>query len=341
MKLLLIKTSSLGDVIHALPAVTEALARIDGLEITWVVEEAFADIPRMHPGVTRVIPVAIRRWRQDWWQHRSEIRSAIGQIRDTGYDCVLDSQGLIKSAVLTVLARGLTSGYDRQSAREPLASLAYQNRFAIDNGSHAVLRQKQLFAASLGYQFSPTVDYGLETSNEQNGQIVFLHGTTWPSKEWPLENWQKLSELTQSNGYDVVVPAGNQNELENAAMILSRGRGRILDRLPLRELAAQIASSSGVVSVDTGLGHLAAACNVPVVGLFGSTDPGLTAMSGAEVELIVSDHLPCIPCKKRTCEFPKSQDSSSIYPPCFERTTPESVWQALQLRIGSKDTGPG
>lgn len=341
MKVLLVKTSSLGDVIHALPAVTEAVSRIEEIEFTWVVEEGLADIPLMHPGVSRVIPVSIRRWRRNWWQSRAEIRRFVAELRDTTYDMVLDSQGLLKSAVLTSMSRGDSYGYDNSSARESLAASFYAERFDIPTDRHAVQRQKLLFARAFRYETGESVDYGLKSLPEPKQQVVFLHGTTWPSKEWPLVNWQALAKLVTAAGYEVVVPAGSDTEKETASRILESVGGRALDRLPLPELAEEIASSAGVVSVDTGLGHLAAAFDVPMIGLYGATDPALTSMIGDTVQVIVSNHLPCIPCRKRNCQFPNPPDSSSIYPPCFERTTPESVWQALRLRIGSAGTTPG
>ncbi len=342
MKILIIKTSSLGDVIHALPAVTEAGTKDPALEVTWVVEEGLADIPRLHPGVDRVLPVAIRRWRRSWFRSHREVREFVNQLRDTAYDLVIDSQGLIKSAVLTSLSRGPVHGFDRSSSRESLSAIFYRAGHSVPGQLHAVERQKRLFAACLGYQSDEAVDYGLTgTSAEKGRKILFLHGTTWSSKEWSLSAWQALATLVNEAGYEVLVPAGSMAEKVTAESILAGRQGRVLDRLSLADLAGELETCVGVVSVDTGLGHLATALGIPLVGLFGATDPSLTAMSGGPVEIIVSNHLPCIPCKKRECQFPKPQDSSSIYPPCLEQTTPERVWQSLQLQIGSKDIQPG
>ncbi|MBT4160333.1 MAG: lipopolysaccharide heptosyltransferase I [Gammaproteobacteria bacterium] len=342
MNILIVKTSSLGDVIHALPAVTEAVLINPTLHVTWVVEESFAEIPRLHPGVDRVLPVAIRRWRRSWLQSRHEIRAFVSQLRDTKYDLVIDSQGLIKSSFLSSLSRGVVHGFDRSSSREALSAIFYDAGHRVSKRLHAVQRQKRLFAACLGYQFDETVDYGLTGIRDKDERkVFFLHGTTWSSKEWPVSAWQSLASLVNGAGYEVLVPAGNPAEKAVAESIVKGNRGRVLDRLPLAELATELSASTGVVSVDTGLGHLATALGIPLVGIFGATDPSLTAMSGGPIEIIVSDHLPCIPCKKRACQFPKPLDSSSIYPPCLEQTTPEKVWQALQLQIGTKDTRPG
>ncbi|MGB0692771.1 MAG: lipopolysaccharide heptosyltransferase I, partial [Pseudomonadales bacterium] len=147
MKVLLVKTSSLGDVIHALPAVTEAAQNVPNMELTWVVEEGFADIPARHPAVKRVVPVALRRWRRNWIGAQQEVGGFLRDLRGETYDLVLDSQGLLKSAVIALVARGPVAGYDRHSAREGLAAAFYQQHAPVDRRLHAVMRQKQLFAA--------------------------------------------------------------------------------------------------------------------------------------------------------------------------------------------------
>lgn len=331
MKVLLIKTSSLGDVVHALPAVTEAAARIDQLEVTWVVEEGFADIPRRHPAIHRVIPVAIRRWRKQLPSAFGEIRAALTQLKDEQYDRVIDSQGLLKSAMLTMFTRGDVHGFDRSSAREGLAASFYRSGHVINVAQHAVHRQKQLMAAALGYRCDDRVEYGLADPADRQRRILLLHGTTWVSKEWPLPAWQRLAQLIDEAGFKVLVPSGNPGERQRAEQITAGlSRGRILDRLPLEDLISEMASCAGVVSVDTGLGHLAPALGIPVVGLFGATSPGLTGILGNSVETLVSNHLPCIPCRKRVCQYPAPRDSSKLHPPCFDKTTPEGVWRVLQ-----------
>ncbi len=340
MKVLLIKTSSLGDVIHTLPAVTEAAEQVEDLELTWIVEENLVDVVNMHPSVARVIPVAIRRWRRSWGRCWPEVRTFITELKDTQYDLVVDSQGLFKSALLTLAARGEIHGFGYGSARESLAAGLYRHRHAIDRTLHAVTRQKQILAASLGYPAGQAVSYGLQQRNDRQPEILFLHGTTWTSKEWPLSSWQTLADLVARQGYRVMVPAGNRQEEQTALAILRDLPGEVLVGMTLRTLTDAMRRCTAVVSVDTGLGHLAVALDLPTVGLYGATDPVLTGLSGQSVHVIVNDHLPCIPCKKRVCSFRNPGDSSNIYPPCFLQTTPERVWQALQRQIGSKDTRP-
>ncbi|RKZ59576.1 MAG: lipopolysaccharide heptosyltransferase I [Candidatus Parabeggiatoa sp. nov. 2] len=178
MYILIVKTSSLGDVIHTLPALTDALKHYPDLQCDWVVEEAFAEIPAWHPAVKRVIPVALRRWRKQPWQtwRSGRWRKFIQTLTCERYDRVIDAQGLIKSAFLTLKARGPRCGLDRHSAREPLAALAYQQRYAIDKNQHAVTRVRQLFAAVLDYPLpdSPP-DYGIVShfQCQQTRQKIF------------------------------------------------------------------------------------------------------------------------------------------------------------------------
>ena len=339
MKVLLVKTSSLGDVVHALPAVTEALSRSSDLQLDWLVEEKFRDIPDKHEGVHDVIPVAIRRWRAGWVGAWPEVKALIKRLRSEHYDLVIDSQGLLKSALITSFANGETHGYDRDSIKESLACLFYQKKHVVDKTLHAVHRQKQLLAASLGYRANKVIDSGLAVPTSKNKTIMLLHGTTWPSKEWPESAWAELANQIRQDGFEVMAPAGNKQEQARASRILG-GREGLLDQLSLGGLMSEMQRCAGAVAVDTGLGHLASALDVPVVGLFGSTSPELTGILGPQSQSIASNHLPCIPCRKRECQFQKSSDSSSIHPPCFEQTSPEIVWQALQLRLSSKDIKP-
>ena len=147
-KILLVKMSSLGDVVHALPAVQDAVQR--GHEVDWVVEEGFADVARLHPGVRRVLPVAWRRWRRDLAASGEEMTSFLSTLRERQYDLIIDSQGLIKSATVALLARGARAGFSHTSAREPWASFAYRSKIRVARTLHAIDRQRLLFAGRTG-----------------------------------------------------------------------------------------------------------------------------------------------------------------------------------------------
>lgn len=199
MRVLIIKTSSLGDVIHTLPALTDAAQAIPGIRFDWVVEEGFAEIPCWHPAVDQVIPVAIRRWRKNLWQtiKSGEWKAFKQRVRERKYDLVIDAQGLVKSAWLTRYVKAPVAGLDRYSAREGWASRFYDRRLSVATGQHAVERVRQLFAMALAYDLPEGIgNYGLDLERLQlppaAPYVVFLHGTTWATKRWPKPtgaNW--------------------------------------------------------------------------------------------------------------------------------------------------------
>ncbi|HKM97140.1 MAG TPA: lipopolysaccharide heptosyltransferase RfaC [Buttiauxella sp.] len=286
MRVLIVKTSSMGDVLHTLPALTDAMHAIPGIRFDWVVEEGFAQIPGWHPAVDKVLPVAIRRWRKSWFSAAvtAERTAFYKALRAENYDFVIDAQGLIKSAVLvTRKARGIKHGMDWNSAREPLASLFYNRRHTIAKQQHAVERTRELFAKSLGYQ-KPAAqgDYAiaqhfLATASSDMGEyFIFLHATTRDEKHWPESHWRNLIQLMHETGLRIKLPWGAEHE-HKRAIRLAHGfdKVEVLPRLSLEQVAKQLAGARAVVSVDTGLSHLTAALNRPNITLYGPTDPGL------------------------------------------------------------------
>ncbi|MDR1229744.1 MAG: lipopolysaccharide heptosyltransferase I [Azoarcus sp.] len=353
MRVLVVKTSSLGDVIHTLPAVTDAARALPGIRFDWVVEEAFAEIPGWHPAVERAIPVALRRWRRYPFARatREEWRAFRAALAGVRYDCVLDAQGLLKSAWLAGKAHGPLHGLDRRSAREPLASLAYTHRHAIPWGRHAVRRVRELFAAALGYALPPearddtdgaasadAAAYGLDraralagapaaASDDGQPRLVCLHGTTWPAKHWPEPYWRELARLASAAGWQVRLPWGNDAERARAARIAAGLDGaRVLPRLTLGGLAAELTAATACVAVDTGLGHLAAAFDIPALSLFGPTHPGFTGAWGCRQRRLATD-FPCAPCLKKNCPRHAGESpDAGIEPPCFTRLPPPRIW---------------
>lgn len=300
MRVLIVKTSSLGDLIHTLPAVTDAAHARPDVRFDWVAEEGFAEIPAWHPAVERVIPVALRRWRRNWlaaWRS-GEIPDFLGRLREQKYHCVIDAQGLVKSGVLTRAARGSRCGLDLHSAREPLAALFYSRRFGIPKDRHAIDRVRQLFAAALGYRYDPQpLDYGLNPEDfalpsclpSQPAYVVFLHGTTWPSKRLPTEQWVELAQQAGGAGYTVLLPWGNDAERETAQSIAAgTGNAQVLPRLKLTEMAGVLAHARGVIGVDTGLAHLAAALGRPALTIYTATFPEKTGARGAQQCCVVA-----------------------------------------------------
>lgn len=287
MRILLIKTSSLGDVIHNLPVVTDLRAHFPGAEIDWVVEEAFADIVRLHPGVRQVLPVAQRRWRKSYfsrgtWQEMQGFRNAL-QARD--YDLVLDTQGLLKSGLITRMAHGRRCGYAASSAREPLAAGFYDANFDVPKNLHAVVRNRRLAALASGCNDSAPPDYGIAATAAplRGGPFaVLLTATSRDDKLWPEDRWIAAGRALHAKGLTCLLPAGNPFEHERAERIGREIPGAaVLPLMGLRELAGYLAASSLVVGVDTGLVHLAAALGRPTLALFCASAPSLTGVLAA------------------------------------------------------------
>ena len=285
--LLFIKTSSLGDVIHHMPAVTEARAHRPDARIAWVVEEAFAPLVRLHPAVDGVIPVAARGWRlalhrPATWRSLASFSRA---LREHRFDAVIDTQGLFfKSALIAFYARGRSHGYDSQSIKERAASWLYDVRHRVERNQHAIARNRALTAKALGYTPAGPPDFGLERSRLAGPAAarygVLLHATARPEKEWPEANWRMLAAALGA-GIDLVVPYGTEAERKRAVRIASASpRARVPERQPLDQVARLIAGASFVVGVDTGLLHLAAALGVPLVAIFTASEPGLTGPMG-------------------------------------------------------------
>jgi len=350
MRVLVIKTTSLGDVIHTLPAITDAARAIPGIRFDWVVEEGFAEIPAWHPAVDRVIPVAVRRWRKNLWQtlRSGEWRNFKKRVRETHYDLVIDAQGLLKSAWLSRYARGEVAGLDKDSAREPMASRFYAKKINVPWGQHAVERTRKLFAQALGYQVPEGLGaYGLippaatADAAEQPAYVVFLHGTTWVTKHWPELYWRQLAERVSALGMQVKLPWGSLEEQVRAQRIAEGLEAvQVLPRLPLAKIAEVLSGAQACVAVDTGLGHLAAALDVPTLSLFGPTNPGFTGAYGHSQRHLASDFA-CAPCLRKTCNYQPTPadaqqfDLSAEQPLCFTRLRPEQVLAQLHTLMSA------
>ena len=286
--ILFIKTSSLGDVIHHMPALTEARARRPDARFAWLVEEAFAPLVRLHPAAAEVIPVAWRRWRWSLYSPATlaEIAGSLRAIRARRYDDIVDSQGLLRSAVIARLAHGRRHGYDSDSIREPLASPFYDVRHRVSRELHAVERNRILSGLALGYAPQGAPDFGLDRvriANPGPRYAVLLHATARPSKEWPEANWIALGHALagKATGLELVLPWGTADERarsERIAAVLPLAR--VPERAPLDAVARLIAGAEFVVGVDTGLLHLAAALGVPLVAIFAGSKPALTGPVG-------------------------------------------------------------
>ncbi len=342
----------MGDLVHTFPAIDDALRAIEDLEITWLVEEDFVDIAHTHAGVKTVLPICFRRFLAKPLSNRAAFFSQIRALRAMRFDQVLDAQGLIKSGFISRLSGcAIRNGLDSNSAREGLAALFYTHVHTVSRAEHAIDRTRRLFASALHYPLPeplpgthaiPAVSAesvlcatsAESTVNVDTGKpyAVFLHGTTWQNKRWPVTFWQELASTSIQAGYTVKIPAGNPEELSRAERITSdTGDCQILDRVPLARLVQICARASFVVSVDTGLGHLAGALGVPVVGLYGPTNSVLTGIRGTRVKNLQADFA-CAPCMQRKCAYAGEvhRNGQAVIPACFSMLTPEVVWHEVQ-----------
>lgn len=319
MRLLLVKTSSLGDVIHALAPLTDAARAIPDLTCDWLIEEAYRDVPTWHPAIRRVIPCALRRWRLslgatlasgEWGRFRADLRRE-------QYDLVLDAQGLLKSAWLASQARGPSAGRSFGSAREGLASLLYGYRIPVDVHLNEVEQLRQLFALALGYERpAEPADFGLDRARfsapSEPPYVLFLHAAAWPSKLWPEAHWHALGRDVRAKGLRVLLPWGNEAERAAAQRIAQACGGEVLPQLGIAQLAARIAGARCVVGLDTGLTHLAVALAVRTMTLYGPSIPVFGKLArGERIDLCSTDSAVVDTSRPNTVPLHKVQEALS------------------------------
>jgi len=301
---LLVKTSSLGDVVHNLPVVDDLHRALPGVQVDWLVEQAFAEVPALHPGVREVIPCSLRRWRSRPWaaESRAGWRAMRARLSAQPYDLVVDTQGLLKSALLARLAAGPRAGFDRASVRETLATRFYQQLHRVPRTLHALERNRQLVALAAGYPLSGPPSYGLRLRSgggiadatplpadwdPRSPFAVFLHATARAEKLWPESAWIALGrEVHDRLGVRAVIPWGSDVERVRAERLAQSIPGaRVPARAGLGELARGMAQARVVVGVDTGLLHLASAVGARCIGIYVATDPARNGLYPASVGL--------------------------------------------------------
>ena len=274
-----------------LPAITDAAYYNPDIKFDWVVEEAFADVASWHPNVDKVIPVAIRRWRKQLTAMRTwrEISAFKKQLRQQSYSKVIDSQGLLKSALLTRWANGEAWGYDKNSITESLASYFYQQKATVGKDLHAITRNRQILAQALSYSIDDLpLDYGIADSDRykapknlksSNKYIIGFHATSREDKEWNLELWDQFIPQIAQQDHRILLPWGNEREYQRAKQLAStHTNAECLPKCSLSELAALIQGATAIIGMDTGLMHIAAAFNKKGIALYPVTQPELTGV---------------------------------------------------------------
>ncbi len=342
MRVLVVKLTSMGDVLHLMPALTDLRQQYPELTVDWMVEDSFAQIPTWHPSVDRVIPVATRRWRKVSLANIKEFLRFWKELRSRRYDAIVDAQGLMKSAVFARFAKrakeGKRIGFSGESIKESPAAKLYQQKVSVSRAQHAIDRLRQLMAGGFGYKLpSSKPDYSFSSSTRPAKldkralpTIFLLHGTTWATKHVPEALWRELAEAIIADGFQVALCWGSELEQSRAARIAENLSGaEVLPKSSLSDLKLKMAEAAGAIAVDTGLGHLAAAIDLPCVSLYGATDAQLTGAVGGEQQWRQST-FPCSPCLLKEC--PKLTQQV-VEPPCYQEFDAMEIWQALYEKI--------
>ena len=289
-KILVIKLSSMGDVINALPALTDAKNAMGDISFDWVVEENFSEIPGWHSAVDKVIPISLRRWRKKIFCFKTfrEVGAFWKNLRAEKYDYIIDLQGLLKSGIVSKLAHGKTYGFSKSSVRESVATYFYDKKIDVAKKLHTIGRMRKLFALVLNYSV-PTCypDYNIEKGKLSKHAysfkkyLVFVHGASRDEKNWQVEKWIELADLAKKHGFKVKVPWGNDLELARANYIAAMAENvEVIPKSTLADIGGILLNAKGVIALDTGLGHLSAALNIPTLSLYGATDPQLVGTCG-------------------------------------------------------------
>lgn len=322
MRILIIKTSSLGDIIHALPVLSYLRQAAPNATIDWVVDEAFGDLLTGNPLLAQVLLVAFRRWKKQPFGATTirELRAFYAALREQSYDLVFDLQGNLKSGLICSLARSRRKiGFSREHLQERLSALFTHEQVGFGaQDRNAVQRYLRVVSAPFGLQpdgrewpadiaTGPGDDAKAEKALAAAGvPLVLLHtGTTWQTKLWHEEGWLQLGQelLHHYPGVTLLFSWGTAEEQQRGQALVSQlgEQARLLDRLSLKQFAAVLKRCNLVVGGDTGPVHLAAAVGTPTVSFYRCTDGSRNGPFG-ERHVIVQSALSCAVCMRKECE---------------------------------------
>lgn len=238
----------MGDLMHALPAISEAKDNIPDIEFDWVVDKNFQSVPKWHPDVNRTIETNHREWKLNIFSSnsRTAIKDVLRKINEQKYDLVIDMQNNLKSAFLSYLIQDDVTGLDAKSSREFPAHMAYKIKFNVPKDLHAIERQKQLLSKALGYTHKANEkNYGVSKNFFTSPDIklpdryaVCVQNASWPTKQWTIQNWKLLVNKLEETGIQLLFPSGNQEEFNRASEICLNSRNAIpLNFMPLDKVA--------------------------------------------------------------------------------------------------------
>ena len=289
----------MGDLMHALPAITEAKDQINNITFDWVVDKNFSSVPKWHPNIENTIETNHREWKLNLFSSKSrdEMRDVVNKIDANKYDLIIDMQNNLKSAFLSFMCKSSVTGLDAKSAREYPAHLAYKTKIRVPKTMHAVERQKLLLATALGYETNvANRDYGISKANFKkplkmysSKYAICVQNASWTSKQWPIEYWQEFLRILEKKDLKFLFPSGSQAELDRASEICSVSQKAFaLEILSLDEIAFLIDNSEFAICSDTGLAHLSAVVDTPSLTLYGPTDISLIGTYGNNQNHFVS-----------------------------------------------------
>ena len=275
---------------HNCPVVTDIRTHFPEANIDWVAEEAYQPIPALHPGVRRVIPIAWRRWRKHLFNPsvQKEMRRFHRTLIDEHYDLVLDTQGLLKSAIVCKLSKTLCSvGGDFRSAKEGIASWFYDKRLSIAKSCHAIDRCRAVAAGALGYSIDTPPRYGIRAEPlcadwlPDGPYAALIHAASRPEKLWPETSWIEVGRLLLNQGVVPVLPWGNPDEQAHSYHLAAALEEAVVPPFMALDTAARFLSGATIViGLDTGITHLAAALGRPTIGIFCDSDKEQTGVVG-------------------------------------------------------------
>ena len=291
----------MGDLMHALPALTEAKEFNQDIVFDWVVDRSFSEVPKWHPAVNKVIKTDHRNWKKQFFspESRDALRSVINDINNTEYDLVIDMQNNLKSSFVSYLCKHKVTGMDFKSVREFPAHLSYDKKINISKDLHAITRQNIILSEALGYSTLNSSDYGITDVNFikpsfdlPSEYVVLVQNASWKTKQWSIVNWQLLVNHLDKLGIDMILPSGNEEEYQRAKKISSvSGKTHVLKPIPLNEIAYIMNKAKFSVCSDTGLAHLSAVVDTPSLTLYGPTDTKLIGTKGNnQFHIIGSDN---------------------------------------------------
>lgn len=341
-KILLVKITSMGDLIQMLPALTDAQNAIPGIQFDWLCEDSFKDIPALHPSIRKIITLPYRRWKKNIRHaiRTGEIKQFLKTLRAEKYDMIIDAQSNFKSALFALLAKGHHMGLDKTSVREYGAQFFYRKTITIDRNQNHALRMRQLLAKFLNYPLPQTpFNYGIPSSYLEKidmplpSRFIFLTViASMQYKLWPEEHWASIIKILLQQGFDIVMPWWSPAEKERVTR-LQNGHPKVhlLPPLSLKQKAYVLSQAQGAISLDTGLAHMAVALNIPNIGLYGPNDAKYCGTMGTNQQHITATSPDCVPCNKSRCPFIEEQ--SHTYAPCMVNIRPEEIQKALNKML--------